>query len=213
MKNVTKFIAIAITIMFVAPASVLAQAPALNANIDTPSNNSSFDVNEVITFEGSGSGGSGDEVNYDYNWTWGDGTQDAGQNETHAYSTVGAKTVTLRVTDFVTGQTDTDSITVNIIDGGQCSPLIIESGANIPRATNVTTNSATIVWETCEPATSRVVYGTTQVTDEIAEDDSSNNRGYQNSTSLNESKVTSHSVQLTGLQANTTYYFRVLSAR
>lgn len=211
--KIAKSVIMAVVVTAAIPVMVLAQSPALIATISSPANNSSFGVNEVITFQSSATGGSGNESNYDYNWTWNDGTQDAGQNETHSYPTTGARTVTLRVTDFATGQTDTDSITVNITPDSACSPLIIESGANIPRATNVTSNSATIVWETCEPATSRVVYGTAQVTDAVAADDTSNNRGYQTSSSLDENKVTSHSVQLTGLEANTTYYFRVLSAR
>jgi len=63
---------------------------------------------------------------------------------------------------------------------------------------SVTSSTATITWSTNEPANSRVDYGLAP-------------------TSLNLSKadptlVTSHSVQLTGLTANTTYYYRVSSA-
>ena len=213
--QINKFIkglgVLALALALVSPSIVLAQS-AITASIDSPADGAEFEVGESINFRGSASGGSED---FTYGWVWGDGTGTAGSNVNHSYNTTGAKTVTLDVQDVINPSAeDTDTITINIVDGNNvCSPLIIESGDSVPRATNITTNSATIVWETCEPATSRVVYGTAQVTDAVAEDDSSNNRGYQSSTSLNESKTTSHSVQLTGLEANTTYYFRVLSAR
>ncbi|MDQ2913089.1 MAG: Ig-like domain-containing protein, partial [Chloroflexota bacterium] len=58
--------------------------------------------------------------------------------------------------------------------------------------------SATITWTTNEAADSRVDYGTSaaQLTSNVA----------------NSGLVTAHSIQLTGLAANTTYHFRVTSA-
>lgn len=64
-------------------------------------------------------------------------------------------------------------------------------------ATNITVNSATITWTTDEGATSQVEYGPTS--------------GYGWSTPLAGSLVTSHSVDLTGLNPQTTYYYRVNS--
>ena len=61
--------------------------------------------------------------------------------------------------------------------------------------TNITSNSATITWTTNESATGRVYYGT-----------SSNANQYNSSSN---SWNTSHSIQISGLNANTTYYFRV----
>jgi phosphodiesterase/alkaline phosphatase D-like protein len=64
-------------------------------------------------------------------------------------------------------------------------------------ATNVTTNSATIVWSSFEAASSQVEFGTTP--------------GYGSSTSETTARVTSHSVALSGLTASTTYHYRVKS--
>ena len=61
--------------------------------------------------------------------------------------------------------------------------------------TGITSSGATIGWMTNLGATSQVDYGTTT--------------SYGNSTSLNTSLVTSHSVALSGLTASTQYHFRV----
>ncbi|MCX6004883.1 MAG: redoxin domain-containing protein [Chloroflexi bacterium] len=56
---------------------------------------------------------------------------------------------------------------------------------------------AIIQWVTDEPATSQVMYGTTESCD--------------SSTSLDSKLTTSHTVRLTGLESNITYYYRVKS--
>lgn len=61
----------------------------------------------------------------------------------------------------------------------------------------ITENSATVTWTTNEPATSQVEYGKTI--------------DYGLSTPLKEGLVTSHSVNLIGLEPNTTYHFIVKS--
>jgi RHS repeat-associated protein len=61
----------------------------------------------------------------------------------------------------------------------------------------VTNNSATISWNTNEPADSQVVYGPTQA--------------YGQSTTLNPALVTAHSQELSGLTPGTLYYYRVKS--
>ena len=58
--------------------------------------------------------------------------------------------------------------------------------------------TATITWTTNEAADSEVVYGTDQ--------------GALNSSETDAALVTSHSIELTGLAPNTTYYYRVKSA-
>jgi hypothetical protein len=63
-------------------------------------------------------------------------------------------------------------------------------------ASSIGTTSATIVWSTDEPATSRVEYGTT-----TGYGASANGSGY----------VTSHSLALSGLSAGTLYHFKVSS--
>lgn len=84
--------------------------------------------------------------------------------------------------------------------------LVIQSGASdttppvisAVTATNITTSSATITWNTDEPASSRVEYGLTA--------------SYGTLTTLDSNLVTSHSVVLNGLATSTTYHYRVISA-
>jgi phosphodiesterase/alkaline phosphatase D-like protein len=63
-------------------------------------------------------------------------------------------------------------------------------------ASGITVSGATITWTTNEAATSRVEYGLTEE--------------WGSSTTL-ETLVTSHSVELAGLKADTTYHYRVIS--
>src|SRR5262245_28588378 len=65
------------------------------------------------------------------------------------------------------------------------------------KATNIAADRATITWTTSAPATSQVEYGETT--------------SYGSSTPLDPTLVASHSVLITGLKANTTYHYRVLS--
>jgi Leucine-rich repeat (LRR) protein len=62
---------------------------------------------------------------------------------------------------------------------------------------DITTSTATIAWTTDEPATSQVEYGTTAA--------------YGSTTTLDANLVTSHSVTLIGLTADTTYHYQVKS--
>ncbi len=64
-------------------------------------------------------------------------------------------------------------------------------------ASSVTSTGATITWTTNEASDSMVEYGTTSA--------------YGNTTTLNATKVTSHSQALSGLTASTTYHYRVKS--
>ena len=70
------------------------------------------------------------------------------------------------------------------------------SGVN---AGNITSTGAVITWSTDEPATSQVKYGTTE------------GGPYTVTTPLDPSLVYAHSVALSGLTTDTTYYFRVIS--
>jgi len=67
--------------------------------------------------------------------------------------------------------------------------------------TGITDQSATIGWNTNEPATSQVEYGTT----------STIHGGYDQTTTLDPSLLGAHSVTLTGLTPDTIYYYRVIS--
>jgi putative transposon-encoded protein len=65
-------------------------------------------------------------------------------------------------------------------------------------ASSITANSATISWTTNIPSTTKVEYGPTT--------------SYGSSTPLDSTLLTSHSVTLSGLNANTLYHYRVSSA-
>ena len=65
------------------------------------------------------------------------------------------------------------------------------------QATNITSSGATITWNTNENSTSQVEYGL--------------DNSYGNTTTLETTLVTSHSVVLTWLSPSTTYHFRVIS--
>ena len=70
-------------------------------------------------------------------------------------------------------------------------------------------DSATITWLTNKFATSRVVYDTVSHSDISGE--TKPNYGYDFSSDENSNKVTGHSVRITGLTPDATYYFRPIS--
>ena len=81
--------------------------------------------------------------------------------------------------------------------GSPSTPPTGSFATSNPSAENVTTNSAIILWTTNAPGTSQVQFGTTQ--------------NYGQSSNLDSTLSTSHSVQLSGLTSGTLYHFRVLS--
>jgi hypothetical protein len=80
----------------------------------------------------------------------------------------------------------------NIVFDGGGGPVI-----SAVQASNLTLNSATITWTTNVGATSQVDYGTTT--------------SYTNSSPLDSTLVTNHSVTLSGLAGSTLYHYRVKS--
>ncbi|MCC6484366.1 MAG: family 10 glycosylhydrolase [Armatimonadetes bacterium] len=80
----------------------------------------------------------------------------------------------------------------NFVLGGTPPPQISGVGVN-----SVTNTSATVQWTTDQAASSQVEYGITAA--------------YGQSTSIDNTPVTSHSMALTGLLPSTTYHFRVKS--
>ena len=93
------------------------------------------------------------------------------------------------------------------------------------KSANVTANSATITWNTDEPATSRVEYGTSGTSmrefvgeRSISSADASTPSGDVGAKAIiitptpSGSLRTSHSVSLTGLREKTTYYYQVVSS-
>ncbi|MFH1460570.1 MAG: CFI-box-CTERM domain-containing protein [Candidatus Omnitrophota bacterium] len=93
----------------------------------------------------------------------------------------------LRISGDYTFTTNSVVVTDNV------APLI--SSVNI---SNITQSSATVSWNTDEPANSQIQYGVTT------------SYGYQ--TAMNTSMVTSHSVSIANLNSDTGYHFRILSA-
>jgi phosphodiesterase/alkaline phosphatase D-like protein len=67
------------------------------------------------------------------------------------------------------------------------------------KAVNITGIGATITWTTDDPADSQVEYGKFE------------NTSYSSTTTLDTNRVTSHSVNLTGLSAQTAYHYKVKS--
>ena len=81
-------------------------------------------VGDTVNFDGSGSTGS----NLSYSWAFGaDATPATGSGITPSctYSTTGAKTVTLTVTDTVSGLTASDTVTITVHD-----EFVIDAGSN-----------------------------------------------------------------------------------
>lgn len=76
--------------------------------------------------------------------------------------------------------------------GGDTDPPIISNVKCLPGS-----NSAVITWNTNEPATSQVMYGTTT--------------GYGNETTFDPVLVKEHMVSISGLEPSTTYHFSVQS--
>ena len=72
---------------------------------------------------------------------------------------------------------------------------------------DVTTVTAVLTWFTTLPATTRVVYDT----ETPFMFGTSPNYGYSNSTNEDSSKITFHTVTITGLTPGTTYYWRAIS--
>ena len=94
---------------------------------------------------------------------------------------------------------------------GNVGPVMTETYGIAPlisgeTSSSVTSTTATVTWTTDDPSTSRVVYDT--VSHSLG---AGANYGYANSTVEDSTKVTSHTVGLTGLTAGTTYYYRTIS--
>lgn len=195
-------LAVALVIVAVGVGVAFAQG-ALTVNITAPANDSTFEVGESINFSAEATGGVPGTISY--NWTFGDGSAAYGESYPKSYGEAGEFTVQVSVADD-DQNTAEDTIKVNIVDSGSTQLVI----SNI-QVTNITETTATVTWDTNLPANSRVIYDTVSHSD--ISNASGPDYGYANSTATfdNSPKVTSHSVDLTGLSAQTKYYFRVIS--
>lgn len=103
---------------------------------------------------------------------------------------VGSHQLVAKAFDGAGNSATSSVVTVNVPDS---TPPTISSVS----AGSISQTSATVTWTTNEAADSQVKYGPTA--------------SYGSTTTLNASKVTSHSVGLTGLTASTTYHYQVIS--
>ena len=138
-----------------------AVASTLGASITAPVNNVAIQTGIVTTFTASASGG---EPPYAYTWDFGDGTTAFGQNYSKTYTVVGAKAVTLTITDFA-ARTTTTTIAVTVTSPppqadadttAPTKPTIIASTITV-NATS-TTGALTITWTV---STDPTVFGQT----------------------------------------------------
>jgi len=107
-----------------------------------------------------------------------------------------AGTFTAKVIAERSGALDESRVTINISSPPPPPDTTPPTISNV-QVTNITHNSATIVWTTNEPATSQVRYGITT--------------SYGQQTPENSNLDTSHSIVLSSLQSSTTYHFQVIS--
>ncbi len=119
-----------------------------------------------------------------------------------SYSLYPVAAGTYSVTASIAGHTNHTVTGVTVTDGGTAvRDFTINPDATVitsVMATNITSDSATIIWTTNVPATGRVEYGPTHAMGTL--------------TPLDSTLVKSHSVTLTGLTPNHIYHYRVTSA-
>ena len=199
MKNLAKFMVVAVALAVIPALAFAATTP----SITSPANNATFNVGQSISFAGSATGGT---APYSFVWTFGDSTTAFGENYSKSYATAGTKTVRLTASDHnaVEGET---TITLNIVAASSTDALTI---SNI-RVTDITQTGAIVRWTTNRAADSRVIYDTASHTDISGA--TGPNFGYAFSTATSETnpKVTEHAVTVSGLSANTQYFYCVIS--
>ena len=191
---------------------IKAPVTTLTATISTPADNITIQTGVATTFSAAAGGG---EPPYAYTWDFGDSTTAFGQSYDKTYTTTGAKTVTLVITDFA-ARTATATIAVMVTapptpDDDDDDPTTEQLTISNIRVTDVTHNSAIVRWTTNRAASSRVIYDTVShpsITGQVAP-----NFGYASSTATTDvdTKIIEHSVSVTSLLPSTTYYFRVIS--
>ncbi len=194
---------IAIAFLVIVASASLVSAAGLVTTISSPVAGDTFTIGQIVNLSASSVSAVG-EVNYV--WSFSDGTDSrTGQTQTVSFATAGTKTITVMAGD-ASGANSVKTVDVTVTETSSQKPVI----TNI-RAINITQTSVTITWDTDIPATSRVIYDSTSHADISGE--TAPNFGYVASTPESDvtTKVTSHSVDISGLSPATKYYFRVLS--
>jgi len=196
-----KLLSIGLIVAVLALVAVGVQAATLSATISAPMAGATVTAGQALTLTGAATGGTGTYPSY--RWSFSDSsTSIIGANQSITFATSGAKVITLTVTD---SNGDSIATSTNItVASGSTGPVISGIGA-----TNITQTSVTIVWATDVAADSRVIYDTVS----HPTLGTAPNYGYANTTTVDMAKVTSHSVNITGLTPGTKYYFRVISAK
>ena len=158
--------------------------------VDFSADLTTVDVGQTVTFTDLTTGGVA-PLTYAWDFDGDEVTDSALENPTYRYPTAGTYTVTLTVTDdeaTARTKTKTDYITTNSADIG-------------PRITNVGDKQFTITWISGATEFGQVNWGTVPGTlDQVATDD----RGAETSDDT-------HHVTITGLAAENTYYFEIVS--
>ncbi|HRZ30426.1 MAG TPA: PKD domain-containing protein [Candidatus Paceibacterota bacterium] len=176
---------------------------ALTANIVAPADGFTAVVGQSVSLNGTATGGTGTYASF--RWAFSDGTTGTiGASRNVTFATAGTKTITLTVTDS-NGDAAVASRNITVTEAS-VKPVI----SNI-QAINITKTGVTITWTTNIPASSRVIYDTVSHSDITGQ--TAPNFGYAATTPETDvtTKVTSHSVDISGLNPGTKYYFRVIS--
>ena len=194
-------IALALLVMVAGTSAV--SAAGLAATITSPTAGATYTVGQTVNLSATSAGAVG-AVNYI--WSFSDGTASrTGQTQTVAFAAAGSKTITLMAGD-ASGANSIKTVNVTVNAGSSQKPVI----SNIATS-NITQTSVTITWTTDIVSSSRVIYDSTShpdISGQVAP-----NFGYVASTPETDTvtKVTSHTVTISGLSPGTKYYFRVLS--
>ena len=205
MSKIAKLVgSIALALLVIFAGTSVASAAGLVASITAPTADATYTAGQIVNLSATSVGAIG-AVNYV--WSFSDGTASrAGQAQTVAFATTGPKTITLMAGD-ASGANDVKTVNVTVSAGTTSQKPVISNIAT----SNITQTSVTITWDTNIVSSSRVIYDSTSHADisgQVAP-----NFGYVASTPETDTvtKVTSHSVNISGLNPGTKYYFRVLS--
>ena len=195
---------VALALLVIVAGTGIVLAAGLDASITSPTAGANYTVGQTVNLSATSVSAIG-AVNYV--WSFSDGTASrTGQTQNVAFATAGAKTITVMAGD-ASGANSVKTVNVTVTATTPSAKPVISNIAT----SNITQTSVTITWDTNIVASSRVIY------DSISHPDISTstapNFGYTASTPETDvtTKVVKHSVNISGLNPGTKYYFRVLS--
>jgi Bacterial Ig domain/Purple acid Phosphatase, N-terminal domain len=167
------------------------------SSISSPTNGASIGVNTTATISGTASdtGGGvvgGVEVSTDGGQSWHPATGTTSWTYSWKPTSGGPFTLRSRAADD-SGNLEAPAPGVSVSVTGDTTPPTISS----VNTASIASSSVSVTWTTSEPATSQIQYGTTTA--------------YGSSTTVDAALVTNHTETVSGLNASTTYDFRVVS--